>query len=202
MSSTTGSLEERLTSIVHEIHTGQRKPHILSFCVGKRPFRSLNIEFFKDTSFEKVQETISFNEILPTLLTNSSTIRRAKKQGEAECSICLDQYRCRERLRHLPCGHEFHAKCYDRWCRQDMSLNCPTCRARFNIMSVMPLVKAISRSEDHIMNTKRCVASIELRCLDPREKQRPYQADLDEFIRDRLTPAPSKEDDGPSAARR
>lgn len=39
----------------------------------------------------------------------------------------LAEYRDKDRLRHLPCGHAFHSKCIDVWFAQ--SSTCPKCRA-------------------------------------------------------------------------
>ena len=34
---------------------------------------------------------------------------------EQKCSICLDNFKRGDKLRRLPCLHEFHANCIDRW---------------------------------------------------------------------------------------
>ena len=58
----------------------------------------------------------------------------ASRQYEAEagvtteCYICLDDYSSGDVLRTLPCKHEFHAKCVDRWLL-DVNRTCPCCRA-------------------------------------------------------------------------
>ena len=45
-----------------------------------------------------------------------------------ECYICLDTYEHGDKMRRLPCKHEFHAKCVDRWLL-DVHRTCPCCRA-------------------------------------------------------------------------
>ena len=45
-----------------------------------------------------------------------------------ECYICLEAYAHGDELRKLPCAHEFHAKCVDRWLL-DVHRTCPCCRA-------------------------------------------------------------------------
>lgn len=47
-------------------------------------------------------------------------------QGEATCSICLDDFQNGDKVRQLPCQHFFHSSCVDKW----LALNhtCPLCR--------------------------------------------------------------------------
>ncbi|KAL8113191.1 hypothetical protein AgCh_020487 [Apium graveolens] len=47
---------------------------------------------------------------------------------EADCTICLSEFRDDESLRLLPkCNHAFHIACIDTWLRSHK--NCPFCRA-------------------------------------------------------------------------
>jgi len=48
--------------------------------------------------------------------------------GEKECTVCLAQFEQGDRVRMLPCRHEFHAGCIDRWLL-DENRTCPCCRA-------------------------------------------------------------------------
>ena len=51
-----------------------------------------------------------------------------------QCSVCLQNLN--RTTRTLPCGHEFHLKCVDRWkrtCRGDPT--CPMCRTPFDLPS-------------------------------------------------------------------
>ncbi|KAM0671309.1 hypothetical protein CWI42_091370 [Ordospora colligata] len=47
------------------------------------------------------------------------------------CIICLDDFEGCSRVRHLGCGHVFHAECVDKWLRRNFV--CPTCRKRIVI---------------------------------------------------------------------
>ena len=43
------------------------------------------------------------------------------------CAICMDEYKEGDLLRCLPCSHEFHVPCCDRWLQS--SSTCPLCRS-------------------------------------------------------------------------
>jgi len=47
--------------------------------------------------------------------------------SERECSVCLSQFEAGDRVRTLPCKHEFHSSCIDRWLLS-MNRTCPCCR--------------------------------------------------------------------------
>lgn len=51
----------------------------------------------------------------------------ASPPTRAECTICLEDFDLGERVRHLPCGHHFHARCVDQWLRRTpcCPLRCP-----------------------------------------------------------------------------
>jgi len=39
----------------------------------------------------------------------------AAPRARPQCTICLEDFRPKERVRHLPCGHHFHVQCADTW---------------------------------------------------------------------------------------
>ncbi|KAL7988559.1 hypothetical protein Chor_007478 [Crotalus horridus] len=43
------------------------------------------------------------------------------------CVVCMCDFESRQLLRVLPCNHEFHAKCVDKWLKANRT--CPICRA-------------------------------------------------------------------------
>lgn len=43
------------------------------------------------------------------------------------CGICQEDYKINDTIRILPCMHNFHAECVDRWFQQNVT--CPICRA-------------------------------------------------------------------------
>ncbi|CAL5046392.1 unnamed protein product [Urochloa decumbens] len=46
---------------------------------------------------------------------------------QAECAVCLDEFRAWDVLAHLPCGHRFHWACAAPWL--EGTSRCPFCRA-------------------------------------------------------------------------
>lgn len=67
---------------------------------------------------------------LPTLsLEEDSLQRRCGK----ECTVCLDSFDLGQVLRVLPCGHDFHCDCVDKWLlsqtiRPGATPSCPICK--------------------------------------------------------------------------
>ncbi|CAH1100418.1 unnamed protein product [Psylliodes chrysocephalus] len=45
---------------------------------------------------------------------------------QTSCVVCMCDFEARQVLRVLPCSHEFHAKCIDKWLRSNRT--CPICR--------------------------------------------------------------------------
>ncbi|XP_018602577.1 uncharacterized protein LOC108931342 isoform X2 [Scleropages formosus] len=46
--------------------------------------------------------------------------------GKTECQICFSDYVEGEKLRMLPCLHDYHMQCIDRWLKENAT--CPVCR--------------------------------------------------------------------------
>ncbi|XP_034161945.1 uncharacterized protein si:ch211-59o9.10 isoform X1 [Pangasianodon hypophthalmus] len=80
--------------------------------------------------FEEIQgavmakNTLSKGEIerLPTKAYDPS-----HNAGKTDCQICFSDYKKGEKLRILPCFHDYHVKCIDRWLKENAT--CPICRA-------------------------------------------------------------------------
>uniref|UniRef100_A0A1B6EPE7 RING-type domain-containing protein n=1 Tax=Cuerna arida TaxID=1464854 RepID=A0A1B6EPE7_9HEMI len=59
---------------------------------------------------------------LPSFKFNAET-----HQGDqTSCVVCMCDFEPRQVLRGLPCSHEFHAKCVDKWLKSNRT--CPICR--------------------------------------------------------------------------
>jgi len=56
------------------------------------------------------------------------TYDQASLDGEVgrACSVCINEYAQGNKLRRLPCSHEFHIHCIDRWLSENNT--CPICR--------------------------------------------------------------------------
>ncbi|XP_061093874.1 E3 ubiquitin-protein ligase RNF6 [Conger conger] len=59
---------------------------------------------------------------------STRTYGQASLEGELgrTCSVCINEYTQGNKLRQLPCTHEFHIHCIDRWLSQNNT--CPICR--------------------------------------------------------------------------
>jgi len=56
----------------------------------------------------------------------------SEELAQCDCALCLQDYRCGEQIRTLPCSHHFHKCCIDRWFSSSAMINqprrCPICR--------------------------------------------------------------------------
>ncbi|XP_030644036.1 E3 ubiquitin-protein ligase RNF38 isoform X2 [Chanos chanos] len=62
-------------------------------------------------------------EQLPSYRFNPSN----HQSEQTLCVVCMCDFESRQLLRVLPCSHEFHAKCVDKWLKANRT--CPICRA-------------------------------------------------------------------------
>ena len=56
----------------------------------------------------------------------ASTTGCAGSTSAESCSVCLEEYAEGDRMRTLPCGHQFHSRCIDRWLQNNRA--CPICK--------------------------------------------------------------------------
>ncbi|XP_067936357.1 RING finger protein 44-like [Watersipora subatra] len=57
----------------------------------------------------------------------SSEMKRDSTKEQTSCVVCMCDFESRQMLRVLPCSHEFHSKCVDKWLKSNRT--CPICRA-------------------------------------------------------------------------
>ncbi|KAJ8526664.1 hypothetical protein K7X08_029141 [Anisodus acutangulus] len=68
------------------------------------------------------------NEVVESLPVKSyNKVRRSSNDEVAQCYICLVEYEEGDILRTLPCHHEFHRTCVDKWLKEIHRV-CPLCR--------------------------------------------------------------------------
>lgn len=54
--------------------------------------------------------------------------RFRRRTSPVDCCVCQEPVKQGDMYRKLPCGHEFHKACVDRWLL-DHASTCPVCRA-------------------------------------------------------------------------
>ncbi|KAH7514446.1 hypothetical protein FEM48_Zijuj11G0090400 [Ziziphus jujuba var. spinosa] len=102
-------LAEALFEVLDEIHQQ-------SVVLSSRPSVS---------SIGSVPAPIEVVESLPVKLYTK--LQRQQNEEAAQCYICLVEYEEGDRMRILPCHHEFHKSCVDKWLKEIHRV-CPLCR--------------------------------------------------------------------------
>ncbi|XP_028306183.1 uncharacterized protein LOC114465396 [Gouania willdenowi] len=64
----------------------------------------------------------------------SKNFQSSAADGRTQCQICICDYSDGEKLRTLPCFHDYHVKCIDRWLKDN--LTCPICRVNLTDVSL------------------------------------------------------------------
>ncbi|XP_037622312.1 E3 ubiquitin-protein ligase arkadia-A isoform X1 [Sebastes umbrosus] len=79
---------------------------------------------FEERQGSVVSKKMSRREIqrFPT-----KTFKSANSCENTQCQICFCDYTDGEKLRMLPCFHDYHVQCIDRWLKDNTT--CPICRA-------------------------------------------------------------------------
>ncbi|XP_073328204.1 uncharacterized protein [Pagrus major] len=79
---------------------------------------------FEERQGAVVSKKLSRREIqrFPT-----KAFQSANSAGNTQCQICFCDYTDGEKLRMLPCFHDYHVQCIDRWLKDNTT--CPICRA-------------------------------------------------------------------------
>lgn len=62
-----------------------------------------------------------------SLLDGCDSLAGSAVSFQTSCVVCLGDFESRQLLRALPCKHEFHARCVDKWLK--VNRTCPLCRA-------------------------------------------------------------------------
>lgn len=62
-----------------------------------------------------------------------STGSKEEEMESKRCVVCLMDFEEKQSVRVLPCLHEYHSKCIDKWLKSNRT--CPICRAEVNVNS-------------------------------------------------------------------
>jgi len=84
--------------------------------------------YFPQTSAEEVDETkraTAEEEIKKLPLVRFDPALEAEDSWGHGCAVCICDFDVGDQLRKLPCGHQFHCECIDRWLH--ISRKCPLC---------------------------------------------------------------------------
>ncbi|XP_059401756.1 E3 ubiquitin-protein ligase RNF6-like [Carassius carassius] len=105
----------------------------------RRQASRLQMDLFDDSQGNNYEALLAFEEqqgsvVAKNTLTKAEierlpvkTYDPAHSAGKTDCQICFSEYNPGERLRILPCLHDYHVKCIDRWLKENAT--CPICRA-------------------------------------------------------------------------
>ncbi|XP_072520084.1 uncharacterized protein [Salminus brasiliensis] len=97
------------------------------------------VDLFDDSQGNNYEALLAFEErqgnaVAKNTLTKGDIERLPTKvydpahsAGKTDCQICFCDYNKGEKLRILPCLHDYHVKCIDRWLKENST--CPICRA-------------------------------------------------------------------------
>ncbi|XP_056307793.1 uncharacterized protein si:ch211-59o9.10 [Danio aesculapii] len=104
-----------------------------------RPAAHLQMDLFNDSQGNNYEALLAFEEQQGAVMAKN-TLSKAEIErlpiktydpthsaGKTDCQICFSEYKAGERLRMLPCLHDYHVKCIDRWLKENAT--CPICRA-------------------------------------------------------------------------
>lgn len=65
------------------------------------------------------------------LPTYRVTAAAKDEADDKRCVVCLVDFEEKQLVRVLPCLHEYHTRCIDKWLKSNRT--CPICRAEVNV---------------------------------------------------------------------
>ena len=107
--------------------------------------RNIDIEFTNRPTIEnpfllqnEEEEELKNKKEVKEILSNLpiSTINEHNKlsNNNYKCMICLSNYKLGDKISTLPCWHNFHSKCFEKWVIQKRS--CPICKFEISLQSL------------------------------------------------------------------
>ncbi|GFN88601.1 E3 ubiquitin-protein ligase rnf38 [Plakobranchus ocellatus] len=79
-----------------------------------------------ETLGEAKQKGLSKSDIQQLPAYHFSCDAERSESDQTSCVVCMCDFEAKQLLRVLPCSHEFHAKCVDKWLKTNRT--CPICR--------------------------------------------------------------------------
>jgi hypothetical protein len=103
----------------------------LNFYLGNKQVKASNhnLNKFKNKKNFYSTEDHVYTKIDPKLipLIPESSITNISSLNETECSICLDDFKIKDKILTIPCSHYFHSKCIKEWLLEKDN-TCPSCK--------------------------------------------------------------------------
>ncbi|XP_069747568.1 E3 ubiquitin-protein ligase RNF6 isoform X2 [Narcine bancroftii] len=93
---------------------------------GTLPILRLAHFFLLNDDDEEERQRGLTKEQIDNLVTRNYGNVSAENEASKTCSVCINDYAVGNKLRRLPCAHEFHIHCIDRWLSENST--CPICR--------------------------------------------------------------------------
>ncbi|RWW43205.1 hypothetical protein BHE74_00051175 [Ensete ventricosum] len=106
---------------------------LLCGCIRSTDSRATPLDLELRSEVDQLEHTIGGLE--PVLVAATPTMKYKweafSSREDAQCSICLGEYKEKEVLRVMPsCHHSFHLVCIDVWLQKQTT--CPICRLPLN----------------------------------------------------------------------
>ncbi|KAL2481246.1 Uncharacterized protein Adt_34212 [Abeliophyllum distichum] len=122
-------LAEALFEVLDDIH---RQPTLLSLSVVSLPAPQSVVDSFPVKTHRKPERLDSGDDVPQSKCQGSENkgVRETilLSAFDIQCYICLAEYEEGDKIRILPCHHEYHVLCIDKWLKEIHSV-CPLCRA-------------------------------------------------------------------------
>lgn len=64
-------------------------------------------------------------DAMPLVEYSADLLDGSPETSETSCAVCLSEFEWEDMLRRLPCGHNFHRACIDKWLKRNKV--CPLC---------------------------------------------------------------------------
>lgn len=116
------------------------RPHIATPMAAPQPAPAWDDQYQQENYETLLNLAEQIGEVKPKGLSRAeidqlpsyrTTLESKKSNGDSRCVICLMEFEEKQLVRVLPCTHEYHTKCIDKWLKSNRS--CPICRSEVNI---------------------------------------------------------------------